>query len=101
MTIRTIKRFMEHLDPRHSRVVALTEPSGREPTSGSSSVQHLPTAGEMVLFDRASYRRAVVERLMGFASQRECEQIMAQAVETRSAVSGPSSRGSGRGPRGG
>ena len=77
----TIKRFMEHLNPRYSRVVALTKPSDRETNQWffQRYVQHLPTAGEMVLFDRSWYNRAGVERVMGFASQAEYEQFMAQA----------------------
>jgi polyphosphate kinase 2 len=77
----TIKRFMEHLNPRYARTVALTKPSDREQTQWyfQRYVQHLPTAGEMVLFDRSWYNRAGVERVMGFASTREYEQFMAQA----------------------
>ncbi len=77
----TIKRFMEHLNPRYARVVALTKPSDRE--SGQwyfqRYVQHLPTAGEMALLDRSWYNRAVVERVMGFCSEEEYETFMAQA----------------------
>jgi polyphosphate kinase 2 len=77
----TIKRFMEHLNPRYARVVALTKPSDREQNQWyfQRYVQHLPTAGEMVLFDRSWYNRAGVERVMGFASKPEYEQFMAQA----------------------
>ena len=77
----TIKRFMEHLNPRYARTVALTKPSDREQTQWyfQRYVQHLPTAGEMVLFDRSWYNRAGVERVMGFASPPEYEQFMAQA----------------------
>jgi polyphosphate kinase len=77
----TIKRFMEHLNPRYARVVALTKPSDREQTQWyfQRYVQHLPSAGEMVLFDRSWYNRAGVERVMGFASAPEYEQYMAQA----------------------
>ena len=76
----TIKRFMEHLNPRYARVVALTKPSDREQNQWyfQRYVQHLPTAGEMVLFDRSWYNRAGVERVMGFASPPEYEQFMAQ-----------------------
>ena len=68
----TIKRFMEHLNPRYARVVALTKPSDREQNQWyfQRYVQYLPTAGEMVLFDRSWYNRAGVERVMGFASRR-------------------------------
>jgi polyphosphate kinase len=65
----TIKRFMEHLNPRYARTVALTKPSDRELNQWyfQRYVAHLPTAGEMVLFDRSWYNRAGVERVMGFA----------------------------------
>jgi polyphosphate kinase 2 len=76
----TIKRFMEHLNPRYARVVALTKPSDREQAQWyyQRYVAHLPTAGEMVLFDRSWYNRAGVERVMGFASGPEYEQFIAQ-----------------------
>src|SRR6188472_732202 len=77
----TIKRFMEHLNPRYARVVALTKPSDREQSQWyfQRYVPYLPAAGEMVLFDRSWYNRAGVERVMGFASPPEYEQFMAQA----------------------
>jgi polyphosphate kinase len=77
----TIKRFMEHLNPRYSRTVALTKPSDREQNQWyfQRYVNYLPTAGEMVLFDRSWYNRAGVERVMGFTSPPEYEQFMAQA----------------------
>ena len=77
----TIKRFMEHLNPRYARTVALTKPSDREQSQWyfQRYVQYLPTAGEMVLFDRSWYNRAGVERVMGFTSEPEYEQFMAQA----------------------
>ncbi|GAA1809025.1 polyphosphate kinase 2 [Nocardioides hankookensis] len=77
----TIKRFMEHLNPRYARTVALTKPSDREQSQWyfQRYVKHLPSAGEMVLFDRSWYNRAGVERVMGFASQPDYEQFMAQA----------------------
>jgi polyphosphate kinase 2 len=76
----TIKRFTEHLNPRYARVVALTKPSDRELNQWyfQRYVQHLPTAGEMVLFDRSWYNRAGVERVMGFATASEYEQFMEQ-----------------------
>ena len=76
----TIKRFMEHLNPRYARTVALTKPSDREQSQWyyQRYVRHLPAAGEMVLFDRSWYNRAGVERVMGFASEPEYEQFMAQ-----------------------
>ena len=77
----TIKRFMEHLNPRYARTVALTKPSDREQSEWyfHRYVQHLPTAGEMVLFDRSWYNRAGVERVMGFADHEQYEQFMGQA----------------------
>ncbi|HHU10568.1 MAG TPA: polyphosphate kinase 2 [Intrasporangiaceae bacterium] len=77
----TIKRFMEHLNPRAARVVALDKPSNTE--SGQwyfqRYVQRLPTAGEIVLFDRSWYNRAGVERVMGFCTDDEYEVFMRQA----------------------
>ena len=79
----TIKRFMEHLNPRGARVVALEKPSEVERGQWyfQRYVQHLPTAGEIVLFDRSWYNRAGVERVMGFCSQNEYEEFMHQAPE--------------------
>ncbi|MGD7788603.1 polyphosphate kinase 2 [Propionibacteriaceae bacterium Y1700] len=76
----TIKRFMEHLNPRYARTVALSKPSDREQNQWyfQRYVQHLPTAGETVLFDRSWYNRAGVERVMGFAEDEAYEQFMAQ-----------------------
>ncbi len=79
----TIKRFMEHLNPRAARVVALNKPSDTE--SGQwyfqRYVQHMPTAGEIVLFDRSWYNRAGVERVMGFCSTEEYEEFMQQVPQ--------------------
>ena len=77
----TIKRFMEHLNPRYARVVALNKPTEREQHQWyfQRYVQHLPTAGETVLFDRSWYNRGGVERVMGFATDAEYEQFMRQA----------------------
>ncbi|KRB77131.1 polyphosphate kinase [Nocardioides sp. Root190] len=74
----TIKRFMEHLNPRYARVVALTKPSDRELGQWyfQRYVQHLPTAGEISLFDRSWYNRAVVERVMGFCSDDDYETFL-------------------------
>ncbi len=76
----TIKRFTEHLNPRTARVVALNKPSDRERGQWyfQRYIQHLPTAGEMVLFDRSWYNRAGVERVMGFASPEQYETFMNQ-----------------------
>jgi polyphosphate kinase 2 len=76
----TIKRFMEHLNPRYARVVALTKPSEREQGQWyfQRYIERLPTGGELALFDRSWYNRAVVERVMGFATDAEYEQFMRQ-----------------------
>ncbi|MBU8976183.1 MULTISPECIES: polyphosphate kinase 2 [unclassified Lysobacter] len=68
-----IKRFMEHLNPRGARVVALEKPSDTERSQWyfQRYVEHLPAAGEIVLFDRSWYNRAGVERVMGFCSTDE------------------------------
>jgi polyphosphate kinase len=76
----TIKRFMEHMNPRYARTVALTKPSDREQNQWyfQRYVSHLPTRGEIVLFDRSWYNRAGVERVMGFADDEEYEEFMRQ-----------------------
>ena len=78
-----IKRFMEHLNPRGARVVALEKPTEIEKGQWyfQRYVQHLPSAGEIVLFDRSWYNRAGVERVMGFCSDNEYEEFMRQAPE--------------------
>jgi polyphosphate kinase 2 len=77
----TIKRFTEHLDPRSARTVALSKPSDREHGQWyfQRYIQHLPTAGEIVLFDRSWYNRANVERVMGFCTAEEYSTFMEQA----------------------
>jgi polyphosphate kinase 2 len=77
----TIQRFTEHLDPRYARTVALSKPSEREQGQWyfQRYVQHLPTAGEIVMFDRSWYNRANVERVMGFCTNEEYETFMGQA----------------------
>jgi len=79
----TIKRFMEHLNPRGARVVALEKPSEVERGQWyfQRYVQHLPTAGEIVMFDRSWYNRAGVERVMGFCDNQEYDEFMRQAPE--------------------
>ena len=69
----TIKRFMEHLNPRGSRVVALSKPTEEERGQWffQRYLARLPTAGEMVFFDRSWYNRAVVEPVMGFCTPEE------------------------------
>jgi polyphosphate kinase len=77
----TIKRFMEHLNPRGARVVALAKPNERERGQWyfQRYVRHLPSAGEIVLFDRSWYNRAGVERVMGYCTPAEYEQFLRQA----------------------
>ena len=79
----TIKRFMEHLNPRGARVVALEKPSEVEAGQWyfQRYVQQLPTAGEIVLFDRSWYNRAGVERVMGFCTETEYEEFLRQTPE--------------------
>jgi polyphosphate kinase 2 len=79
----TIKRMMEHLNPRGARVVALEKPSEVERGQWyfQRYVQHLPTAGEIVLFDRSWYNRAGVEKVMGFCSEDEYQEFMRQTPQ--------------------
>ena len=79
----TIKRFMEHLNPRGARVVALEKPTETERGQWyfQRYVEHLPTNGEIVMFDRSWYNRAGVERVMGFCSQQEYVEFVRQAPE--------------------
>jgi polyphosphate kinase 2 len=78
-----IKRFMEHLNPRGAHVVALEKPSETERGQWyfQRYVQHLPTAGEIALFDRSWYNRAGVERVMGFCNEDEYMEFMRQSPE--------------------
>lgn len=78
-----IKRFMEHLNPRGARVVALEKPSEVERGQWyfQRYIEHLPTRGEIVLFDRSWYNRAGVERVMGFCSEAEYDEFLRQAPE--------------------
>ena len=79
----TIKRYMEHLNPRGARVVALEKPTETERGQWyfQRYIQNLPTAGEMVFFDRSWYNRAGVERVMGFCDPQEYLLFMRQAPE--------------------
>jgi polyphosphate kinase 2 len=79
----TIKRFMENLNPRGARVVALEKPTEVERGQWyfQRYIQHLPTAGEIVLFDRSWYNRAGVERVMDFCDQQEYLEFMRQTPE--------------------
>ncbi len=79
----TIKRFIEHLNPRGARVVALEKPNETEQHQWyfQRYIQHLPTAGEIVLFDRSWYNRAGVEKVMGFCTEQQYQQFLTQAPE--------------------
>ncbi|MBN8684837.1 MAG: polyphosphate kinase 2 [Chitinophagales bacterium] len=79
----TIKRMMEHLNPRGARVVALEKPTEEERGQWyfQRYVKHLPTHGEIVLFDRSWYNRAGVEHVMGFCSQEEYSEFMRQVPD--------------------
>lgn len=79
----TIKRFMEHLNPRAARVVALDIPTERERGQWyfQRYISHLPTAGEVVLFDRSWYNRAGVEKVMGFCTDEQYETFLRQVPQ--------------------
>ena len=79
----TIKRFMDHMNPRGARVVALEKPTIEEQGQWyfQRYIKHLPTRGEIVLFDRSWYNRAGVERVMGFCTPEEYEEFMRQVPE--------------------
>ena len=79
----TIKRFTEHLNPRGARIVALEKPTERERTQWyfQRYVTHLPSAAEIVMFDRSWYNRAGVERVMGFCTPEEYLEFMREAPE--------------------
>ncbi|WP_082865461.1 MULTISPECIES: polyphosphate kinase 2 [unclassified Oleiphilus] len=79
----TIKRFMEHLNPRGAHVVALEKPTEEELGQWyfQRYIKHLPTKGELVLFDRSWYNRAGVERVMGFCEPSDYLEFMRQTPE--------------------
>ena len=79
----SIKRFKEHLNPRSSRVVALTKPTDVERGQWyfRRYIKELPNPGEIVFFDRSWYNRAVVEPVMGFCTEDEYKQYMVQVPE--------------------
>ncbi len=76
----TIKRFMEHLNPRGAQVVALERPNDREKTQWyfQRYIAHLPAAGEIVMFDRSWYNRAGVERVMGYCTEEQYREFLQQ-----------------------
>ncbi|WP_099599888.1 polyphosphate kinase 2 [Reichenbachiella sp. 5M10] len=79
----TIKRFIEHMNPREFRVVALGKPNKKEKGQWyfQRYIKQLPTAGEIRFFDRSWYNRAVVEPVMGFCSQKQYKLFMSQVNE--------------------
>lgn len=78
-----IKRVRENLNPRQARVVALSKPSDRERGEWyfQRYVSHLPSTGEMVLFDRSWYNRAVVEKVFGFCTDQQRAQFFRQTPQ--------------------
>ena len=81
----TIKRITEHLNPRGARVVALEKPSDIERTQWyfQRYTQHLPSAGEIVFFDRSWYNRAGVEPVMGFCTTEEHHEFLREVTEIK------------------
>ena len=82
----TIKRIVQHLSPRETRVVALGKPTDRDVTSWyfQRYVAHLPAAQELVLFNRSWYNRAGVERVMNFCSESEYQEFMSSVTDFES-----------------
>ncbi|MBI1223345.1 MAG: polyphosphate kinase 2 [Bacteroidetes bacterium] len=74
----TVKRLIKHLSPRETRVVALNKPDSRETTEWyfQRYTEHLPAAGEFVIFNRSWYNRAGVEKVMGFCSDEQYHDFM-------------------------
>jgi len=79
----TIKRFMEHLNPRGTRIVALEKPNARERNQWyfQRYIRHLPTKGEIVMFDRSWYNRAGVEKVMGYCTDKEHLEFLRQTPD--------------------
>jgi len=79
----TIKRFMQHLNPRHARAIALSKPTDAERRQWyfQRYTAHLPTAGDIVLFDRSWYNRAGVERVMGFCDADQLADFLREAPQ--------------------
>ncbi|MFA7655386.1 MAG: polyphosphate kinase 2 [Acidithiobacillus thiooxidans] len=76
----SIKRIIEHLSPRETRVVALSKPSDKEVSQWyfQRYIEHLPSAAEMVFFNRSWYNRAGVEKVMGFSTDQQYEEFFAE-----------------------
>ena len=86
----TIKRFMEHLNPRGARVVALEKPTETERGQWyfQRYIQNLPTAGEMVFFDRSWYNRSGVERVMGFCTESQHAEFLREVPMLENMIMG-------------
>jgi len=82
----SIKRFMEHMNPRHARAVALAKPTEVERGQWyfQRYVSHMPTSGDIVLFDRSWYNRAGVERVMGFCDEPQLAAFLREAPQFES-----------------
>ena len=82
----TIRRFIEHLNPRANRVVALSKPTEEEQGQWyfQRYIKQLPNAGELVFFDRSWYNRAVVEPVNGFCSEQQYHRFIKQVVQFES-----------------
>lgn len=78
-----IARFMQHLNPRHARAVALSKPTEAERGQWyfQRYISHMPTRGDIVLFDRSWYNRAGVERVMGFCTEEQLANFLREAPE--------------------
>ncbi|MBF0582835.1 MAG: polyphosphate kinase 2 [Magnetococcales bacterium] len=79
----TVKRMTEHMNPRGCRIVALDKPTPQEETQWyfQRYINHLPSAGEIVLFDRSWYSRAGVERVMGFCNKKAVREFLRSVPE--------------------
>ncbi len=79
----TIKRFIEHMNPREFRVIALGKPNKKEKSQWyfQRYIKHLPAEGEIMFFDRSWYNRSVVEPVMGFCTDRQYDLFMQQVNE--------------------
>ncbi|MDR3346307.1 MAG: polyphosphate kinase 2, partial [Campylobacteraceae bacterium] len=84
----TIKTMTEHINPRGARVVALEKPSDKERTQWyfQRYVEHLPSAGEIVFFDRSWYNRAGVEPVMGFCTKEEYQEFLIEVPKFESLI---------------
>ena len=84
----TIKAITERVSPRVFRVVALPAPTEREKSQlyVQRYIQHLPAAGEIVIFDRSWYNRAGVERVLGFCSEEQARRFLAMAPQVEKAM---------------